>query len=114
VAQLHHQLNQQREAWDYLQRLTHEHPDASQIDAALYLGMQVAGQLKQEQAAKQWLEKLVADHQQSPYWPDAALRLAEQQVAAAEGPAARALTERLLEAENASTEIAGRARFLLL
>lgn len=114
VARLHHELNQQREAWDYLQRLVTDHPQANQLDAALYLGVHVAQRLEKDEAARQWLQQLVAEHEDSGYWPDAALRLAEQQVAAGDGAAARLLAERLLGKAELSTELASRARFLLV
>jgi TolA-binding protein len=114
VARLHHGLNQQREAWDYLQRLMVDYPQSSQTEAALYLGAQVAQQLKNEQAAVQFLEQLAADHERSPYWPDAVLRLAEHQLAAGETTAANGLAERLLQSEQASPDLVSRARLLLL
>jgi tetratricopeptide (TPR) repeat protein len=119
VARLHHELNQQREAWDYLQRLVTDHPQANQMDAALYLGVHIAQRLHKDEAASQWLQKLVAQHEESHYWPDAALRLAEQQVAAGESGTAKKLAERLLDKTEstqaeASRELTSRARFVLV
>jgi TolA-binding protein len=96
VARLHHDLDQQREAWDYLQRLVTDHPQANQTDAALYLGVQVAQRLDNDEATQEWLQKLVAEHEESPYWPDAALRLAEQRLDAGDRDAAKLLATRLL------------------
>lgn len=122
VARLHHELEQQREAWDYLQRLLKEHPQASQIDAALCLGVIVAQQLDDDATARAWLKRLVADHEQSPYWCDAACRLAEQQVAAGEAKPAKLLIARIIErsekakpqVEGEASGIADRATFLLV
>lgn len=114
VARLHHELNQQRDAWGYLQRLIADHPQAGHRDEALYLGVQIARQLGDVPTAEQWLQRLVAEHEQSPYWPDSALRLAEQQLAAGNGDQARAIAERLIDKADNSAELLNRARFVLL
>jgi TolA-binding protein len=128
VARLHHELDQQREAWDYLQRLVADHPQASQTDAALYLGVQIAQRLDSDEIAREWLQKLVAEHEESPYWPDAALRLAEQRLDAGDSDAAKLLAARLLgkaegrgekaeggrEDADGLTDLAVRGRFLLM
>jgi len=107
-------LNQQPEAWDYLQRLVTDYPDADQMDAALYLGVQIAQRLGHDESVRGWLQKLVTQHEESPYWPDAALRLAEQQVAARDVAVAKILVERILGNAEISRDLTTRAQFLLV
>lgn len=114
VARLHNELKQHREAWSYLQRLAADFPQSAGLDEALYLGVQVAGKLGDDQAAADWLQKLVTVREQSPYWADAALRLAEQQAAAGKNDPSRAIAKRLVNHAGGSAEIAHRAQFLLL
>jgi tetratricopeptide (TPR) repeat protein len=114
VARLHHQLEQHREAWEYLQRLVKDYPHTDQMDDALYLGAQTAQHMGQHDTAKLWLQKLVDEQEASPYWADAAIRLAYLQLAVNELTEAEALAERILQSEHVAGELAERARFLLL
>jgi tetratricopeptide (TPR) repeat protein len=114
VAQLHHELKQNREAVQYIERLIADHADSPQVDAGLYLGVSVAQAVKQNQLAEKWLQQLVQEHESSDLWFEAACLLAEQEIFAGQTDAARRLIEKVSHCKSASFDARGRVQFLLL
>lgn len=113
VARLHHAQGQNREAAQWLARLAKDYP-AAHTDAALYLGIFVHAGEEEPARSQECLEKLVADHPASRYWPDAACRLAELHLSAREFEAAEAVARRIGENTAAEDALKQRALFVLL
>jgi tetratricopeptide (TPR) repeat protein len=113
VARLHHEQGQNREAAEWLDRLSKEYPKA-QSDAALYLSVFVHAARKDQERSTQCLKELVEHHPTSLYWPDAAYRLAEAHLAAKEIDDAEQLAGRLLTHDGVTSQVKRRAAFLLI
>ncbi len=111
LARLLTRQGQHAEAATLYERRVKEFPAAANQDAALYQWAWALVDTNQPEAADAVFTTLVNEHRQSPYWADAAYRLAERATQAKNYQEARRLAEDLL-ASSPTGEVLAHALYL--
>jgi cellulose synthase operon protein C len=114
VAKLHHEQGQHREAQARLEQLLAGDADARLVDAALYLLTQVHAARGNSSASVECWRQIVEDHAESPYWCDAAIRLAAAHFSSDDATAAEKLAAQVADHPAATAELRQRALLLAI
>ena len=93
---------------DYLQSSA----EKTSPDEALYLLGWVMNDLGDRQQAMIRFERLIEQHTDSKYWPDAAFRIAQQQLRADKQDEAVQLIDQIVSRDDAPPEVVSRSRYL--